>query len=135
MRAVIDTNVVFEGLGRRGPCGRVVDRWVERAFIPCVSTALALEYEDVLVRGKSGAGRETMRKALQALLVRAEFVPVLFTYRPVSPDPDDDHVVDCVMNAGARLVTSNTRDFRDAAATFGFVLDTPESFLAALEEE
>jgi len=135
MRAVIDTNVLFEGLGRKGPCGMVVDRWVDRTFTPCVSTALALEYEEVLTRNRPEAQQERMRKVLQVLLIRAHFVPVLFTYRPQSPDPEDDMVIDCVMNGRAMLVTSNVRHFMAASRSLGFTLLKPKEFLAALKEE
>jgi predicted nucleic acid-binding protein len=135
MRAVIDTNVLFEGLSLKGPCGRVVDRWAARSFTPCVSTALALEYEEVLTRGKPAQQQERARKALQALLNRADFVPVLFTYRPQSPDPEDDMVIDCVMNGRAVLVTSNVGHFKTAARSLGFVMFEPAAFLIALDEE
>ena len=45
LRAVVDTNVLFEGLTSRGDAANVLDRWVARDFVPCVSTALALEYD------------------------------------------------------------------------------------------
>jgi putative PIN family toxin of toxin-antitoxin system len=134
MRAVIDTNVLFEGLGMRGPCGQVLDRWVDRKFTPCVSTALALEYEEVLTRDKPERQQERMRKVLQALLIRAAFVPVVFSYRPQSPDPEDDMVIDCVMNGRAVLVTSNVRHFRTASRNLGFTTYTPEEFVTALDE-
>ena len=134
MRAVVDTNVVVEGLEKMGPCGQVIDLWVARRFVPCVSTALALEYEEVLTRQGSIAVRKRKTQALQALLTRAEFVAIAFTYRPQSPDPGDDLVIDCVMNGGAGLVTSNIRDFRQAALDLGFPLWTPHNFVSALEE-
>ncbi len=135
MRAVVDTNVLVDGLGRRGPCGQVVDLWVGNRFEPCVSTALALEYEAVLTRGRTNEQQERMRKVLQALLARARFVPIMLTYRPQSPDPADDMVIDCVMNGQAALVTSNARHFRAASRTLGFSLLSPEDFVAAFEEE
>ena len=45
LRAVIDTNILFEGLTRVGACSEVVDAWDGLEFVPCVSTALALEYD------------------------------------------------------------------------------------------
>ena len=135
MRVVVDTNVLFEGLTRKGDAGRVVDLWVAGRIVPCVSTALALEYEAVLTRGRSGVGQQKIRRALQALLSRAEFVPVSYTYRPQSPDPGDDHVIDCVMNGRAALVTSNVRDFRAPAEALGFTVLTPHDLLARVEEE
>ena len=130
----MDTNVLVEGLSRKGACGRVVDLWVEGRFIPCVSTALALEYEAVLTRGTSPRRRDRIRRALQALLQWAEFVPIVFTYRPQSTDPGDDFVIDCTMNANACIVTSNVRHFRQAAERLKFVLMTPAELVSALQE-
>ncbi len=135
MRAVVDTNVLLEGLNRRGVAGAVMDLWVAGRFTVCVSTALALEYEDVLTRHGGTDRVARVRMALQALLSRAEFVPVAFSYRPSSKDPGDDMVIDCAMNGRAAIVTSNTKDFREASERFGFGLYTPKGFLAALEEE
>jgi hypothetical protein len=51
IRAVIDTNVVFEGLTHRGgPAGAIVGAWMAELFQACVSQAVAYEYEDVLAR-------------------------------------------------------------------------------------
>ena len=121
IRAVIDTNILFEGLSNRGPCGKVLDAWVARRFVPCVSTALALEYEEVLANKFSALRRESVLAALQARLTRAEYVPIISRVRPMSPDPDDDFVIECAYNAGALLVTHNTREFERVA---GLRVDT-----------
>lgn len=132
---MVDTNVLIAGLSRRGPAGAVMDAWVTRRFQPCVSTALALEYEDVMLRKLGADRRQAVPMALQALLSRSEYVPVRFTYRPASPDPGDDLVVDCVVNSGAVLVTENQKDFRRASREFGFRMLRPSEFLALLKEE
>ncbi len=129
IRAVIDTNVLFEGLTHTSPASEVIDAWVARRFQPCVSTALALEYEDVLSRKLSPLRGEAVLPALQALLVRCRFVPIRFSYRPASPDPGDDPVIDCVLNRRSMLVTYNVRDFRAAAREFDFRVLGPEEFM------
>ncbi|HMB55511.1 MAG TPA: PIN domain-containing protein [Thermoanaerobaculia bacterium] len=135
LRAVIDTNVLFAGLSQRGAEGSVVDAWVARRFRPCVSTALALEYRSVLERKFGDEKREGAVKALQALLDRCEYVPIRFTYRPASPDPGDDLVVDCILNSRAVLVTANVKDFRRPAEELRFSLFRPEEFLSMLRED
>jgi len=135
LRAVIDTNVVFEGLTHLGPSAKVLDAWAERRFRPCVSTTLALEYQAVLQTKLAQRRRETASMALQALLARCEYVPIYFSYRPASPDPGDDLVVDCVVNSGALLVTSNIRDFLGASRQLGFPVLRPESFLPLIRED
>jgi predicted nucleic acid-binding protein len=97
-----------------------------------VSTALALEYEEVLGRAFGPKRQPTVMAALQALLSRAEFVPIFYTVRPWSPDPDDDLVIDCAFNAGAPIVTSNTRDFRGLEAALGVAVLTPREFASVL---
>ena len=87
IRAVIDTNVLFSGLTALGTDARLMDAWVERRFVPCVSTALALEYQATLLSKLNPRRRGLAAGALQALLDRSEYVPIHFSYRPASPDP------------------------------------------------
>ena len=134
MKAVIDTNVVFEGLtAQRGACGLIVDAWLAGLFQPCVSTALAYEYTDVLGRKLSEARWLVIKPVLEQMLTRAESVPIYFSWRPTSPDPRDDLVIDCAMNAGAPVVTANVRDFRRARQSLGLAVMTPIEFVMNLE--
>jgi predicted nucleic acid-binding protein len=135
LRAVIDTNVIFEGLTHLGPSAKVVDAWVGRRFWPCVSTALAFEYQDVLARKLAGDRGETALMAVQALLARSEYVPIFFSYRPASRDPGDDFIVDCVLNSRSVLVTQNIRDFSSASRQLGFPVLRPEEFVTLLDKE
>jgi hypothetical protein len=68
------------------------------------------------------------------MLEHAEFVPIYFSWRPTSPDPGDDHVIDCAMNAGAPVVTANVQDFRLAQESLGLVVMTPVEFVFRLDE-
>lgn len=134
-RAVVDTNVLFTGLTRLGEEASVIDAWVGRRFLPCVSTSLALEYESVIQRKLGLAKRETALEALQALLSRSQYTPIRFRYRPSSHDPGDDHVVECVLNSQSILVTSNIRDFREPSRQLGFQVLQPSAFLEVLRKE
>ncbi len=78
MKAVIDTNVVSEGLtAQRGACGLIMDAWLTGLFQPCVSTALVYEYADVLGRKLSEARWLALKPVLERMLTRAEFVPAM----------------------------------------------------------
>jgi len=125
-RVVIDTNVVFEGLTKRGgAAGLVVDAWLAGLLQVCVCDALAYEYADVLSRKLSEARWQRLKPVLGTLLSQAQFVIVHYSWRPISPDPGDEHVIDCAMNAGATVITSNVRDFRTARETLGLRVVTP----------
>lgn len=48
IRAVVDTNVIFEGLTKRDTAaGWIVEAALAGLFQPCISNALAYEYADV----------------------------------------------------------------------------------------
>ncbi len=78
-----------------------------------------------------------MREAqpiVERLLALAEFVPVHYSWRPSSPDPGDEHVIDCAMNARAVVVTFNVKDFRWARVQLGLQVLTPDEFLWQVTE-
>ena len=132
LRAVIDTNVLVEGLTLRGESGGVVEAWRDRGFQPCVSTALALEYEEVLLRRFPPDRHADVLAALQALLDRSEYVPIFLKLRPASPDPDDDFVLECAFNAQATLVSRNAKDLEGPCATLKIDYLDPCGFLIRL---
>ncbi len=134
--SLVDTNVVFEGLTHRdGPAGVIVSAWVAELFQACVSQALAYEYEDVLARKLAPERWARTRFVLDALLYRAELVTAYYSWRPSSPDPGDEHVIDCAMNARAIVVTANLRDFELARVELHLPVLSPVDFLTLLHAE
>lgn len=129
-RVVIDTNVVFEGLTKQGGAsGLIIDAWVSGLIQVCVSNALMCEYEDVLSRKLSLTRWQTLQPVVDLLLSQAEWTIIYYSWRPTSPDPGDDLVIDCAMNANALIVTSNVRDFQRAVKFFGLQVLTPVEFV------
>ncbi len=134
-RVVIDTNVLFEGLTRRGNAsGLIIDAWLAGLLDVRVSNALAYEYVDVLSRKLSEARWQRIKPVLEALLDRSQFVTVYYSWRPSSPDPGDEHVIDCAMNAASAVVTSNIRHFKTAREALGLSVITPVELVAQLAE-
>jgi predicted nucleic acid-binding protein len=135
LEAVIDTNVVFEGVTTQGSApGLIVEAWLSQLFVAYVSNALAYEYTDVLARKLAPRRWRQLQPVVGMLLARARFVPVYFSWRPMSPDPGDDHVIDCAMNAGVPVVTANVQDFRLAQETLGLVVLPPVDFVTRLAQ-
>jgi putative PIN family toxin of toxin-antitoxin system len=133
LRVVIDTNVVLEGLTKQGGAsGLIVDAWLADIMVVCVSNALAYEYEDVLSRKLSNVRWTELQPVLGKLLDAAQYTNIYFSWRPASPDPGDDFVIDCAMNAGSIVVTSNVRDFRSAKESLGLQVLTPVEFVKIL---
>jgi hypothetical protein len=86
----------------------------------------------VLARKLSARRWKQIQPVLNGLLRQAEFVTIYFSWRPSSPDPGDDHLIDCAMNAGAPIVTSNKRDFAQAQKALGLKVMTPAEFVATM---
>jgi predicted nucleic acid-binding protein len=134
-RVVVDANVLFEGLTRQGgAAGLIVEAWLGGLLDVCVSNAVAYEYTAVLSRNLSDQRWAAVEPVLGALLARTRYVAVYYSWRPTSPDPGDDHVIDCAMNAGAVVVTSNRKDFRLAHETLGLSVMSPQEFVTYLAE-
>jgi predicted nucleic acid-binding protein len=133
LRIVVDTNVLFEGLTKQGGAsGLIIDAWLAGLMVVCVSNALAYEYDDVLSRKLSEARWSKLQPVLGQLLILAQYTNIYFSWRPTSPDAGDDLVIDCAMNAGAIVVSSNIRDFWSAKESLGLRVMTPVQFVSVL---
>jgi putative PIN family toxin of toxin-antitoxin system len=133
LRVVIDTNVVVEGLTKQGGAsGLIINAWLAELIVVCVSNTLAYEYDDILSRKLAPERWILLKPLLEELLKVAEYTSIYFSWRPTSPDPGDDLAIDCAMNAGAIVVTSNIKDFRSARESLGLRVMTPIEFVSVL---
>ncbi|HZL01347.1 MAG TPA: putative toxin-antitoxin system toxin component, PIN family [Caulobacteraceae bacterium] len=139
---VLDTNVLVAGLfSRRGASFWLLERVIDGELPIAVSVALALEYEDVVMRpamlARGWASAEQLSTVLDAILAQAELVqPIQVRRRPALPDPGDDLVLECALEAHAEaIVTMNVRDFAGASGTYGVKILKPGDLVAELRKE
>ena len=131
----MDTNVVFTGLTKQqGASGFIIDAWLENFIQVHVSNSLALEYVDVLSRKLNSAKWQKVKIVLRVLLAQAEMTEIYYSWRPSSPDPGDEFVIDCAMNANALLITENKKDFRMAEQNLGLTVLSPSQFVTVLDK-
>lgn len=139
VRVVLDTSILVAALrSRRGASNRLLQLVAHGKLRPLVSTALFLEYEDVLMRPETRLATKMdavdVEGFLAAFASAAEGVDVNFRWRPQLTDPNDELVLEAAVNAGAdALVTHNVRDFRTAAPQFGLRVLLPRELLKELE--
>lgn len=139
MRAVLDASVIVAGFrSRLGASNRLLRCVATGALRPLVTTALFLEYEDVLLRAEhrlvTGMSEDDVQAALAAFASAAEPVEVHFRWRPQLTDPCDELVLEAAVNGRANfLVTHNIRDFAPAAGKFELEVITPQQCLKEID--
>ena len=135
---VLDTSVLVAGLrSRRGASNALLNRVANEMIRPLVTTALFLEYEDVLLRAEqrlaTGMSEADVASFLAALASASEGVEVHFQWRPQLGDPADEMVLETAINGRAdALVTHNVSDFAGAGTRFGLRIVTPGILLKEL---
>lgn len=136
LRIVVDTNIVFEGLTNEGSASDlIVTAWLSALLNVYASNALAYEYESVLSNKLSPRRWQQTKSILRRMLSHVRFVPIYYTWRPLSPDPGDEHVIDCALNANATVITANVKDFRQAQEEIGLSVMSPADFVNRLADE
>jgi putative PIN family toxin of toxin-antitoxin system len=135
VRIVFDTASFITALrSSDGAAGEILRLILRRKLVPLMDHKLGLEYRDVALRpeqlqafGLSAVEVVTVIEAIEAL---AESVKVVVRHRPLSPDPNDDMILDIAINGKAEaLVTNNTKDFKAAGKQYGIPVLTPRELL------
>lgn len=130
IQAVIDTNVLVAAWRSRNGCSfRLLsyfiagdDRWQWN-----ISTAMLLEYEEVLQR--EGFDYADISRFLDDLAARANRASIYFLTRPALLDADDDFILDLAVASGSEaIVTYNLKNFT-VARSMGIRILAPRAFL------
>lgn len=134
-KIVLDTNVIVASLrSRQGASYRLITLLGKAHFLPVVSIALVLEYEDVLKRPETlpHLTHHEIETFLNYICSVSQHQHIHFLWRPFLKDPKDDMLLELAIAAqSACIVTFNKRDFH-GAEQFGVDIQTPYEFLRKL---
>lgn len=135
IQIVVDTNIVIAGMrSKTGVSNAFLRRLNDPRLKFHISNALLLEYEEVLRREQTALGLsdQDIDDLLDGFCAIGEKHYRLFTWRPVSGDPDDDFLVELALSARVDyLVTYNLRDLQ-FVEQYGITLVTPLGVLDML---
>jgi putative PIN family toxin of toxin-antitoxin system len=135
MRIVLDTaSFVTAVRSSEGAAREILGMILRREIVALMDLKLGLEYRDVALRSnRLDASEMTGPEVLgliQVLESIAEFVEIGARTRPLSPDPNDDMILDLALTGKADAVsTMNKKHFGAAGKRYGFDVLTPSEFL------
>lgn len=109
IRVVFDTNVLLVSLSTRSPYHWALRAVAEGRATLCVTTAIALEYEEVVAKHMGRAAADILTSFLDGT-PSVEWIHTRYRWRLITGDPDDDKFADCAVAAGA-LIVSEDRHF------------------------
>jgi predicted nucleic acid-binding protein len=135
VRLVLDTNIIVGAMrSPRSASAELLREIVRGNAILLLSLPLALEYEAVCSRTQhwtaAGLTLGDAKTFVDGIIAMATAVEVHFLVRPLSPDPDDDHVLEAATNGRASaIVTFNEKDLRIGTLALGIELMRPNEVL------
>jgi putative PIN family toxin of toxin-antitoxin system len=137
MRVILDTSVVVAALrSRDGASWAVLEQVSSGRLQLAATTALFLEYEEVLKRGDHRLSMEEVDRFLSELAAIIDPVQIQYLWRPQLRDADDEMVLEAAINGHVdAIVTHNRRDFVQAARRFGINIWSPAMLLRNLRQK
>jgi len=135
VRLVLDTSVLVAAFrSRTGASRRLLTLLSQQRFELVASSALYLEYEEVLTRPEQvavhGVSVQNVERFLLAVSDFTEQVRVYYSYRPQLRDANDEMVLEAAIHGRAdAIVTHNVKDFLPASGRFGIEVLTPGSII------
>lgn len=134
-QVVIDTSVLRAGVvSGTGASRRLLAAALAGEIMSVASTALMLEYEEVLLRSamleRAGLAARDALALLDGLCAVCRPTTIRTRWKPQSPDPSDNLVLEAAANGLADTITTfNLRNLRAPAARFGIAAETPADVL------
>lgn len=137
-RAIMDTNVLYSALrSRRGASFSLLRALREGRWQLVLSNTLLAEYEEVLSRNRGALDLSLTQIGdfLDTLCVAAEKRSVPTPWTPLSPDADDEAILQLAKTARVKyILTHNVRHFT-RAVEIGVLVRPPGAFMAELQAE
>ncbi|HZM03459.1 MAG TPA: PIN domain-containing protein [Candidatus Saccharimonadales bacterium] len=136
-RVILDTNVVLAALrSQTGASHRLLLTIGHSRWQSVITPALMYEYEDVARRPGNGLAMSSqdITNILDLIYQQSHRQLVWFSWRPVSPDPGDDAILEAAIAGGCDFVVSfNERHLR-VARQFGIEILRPADLLKLIGE-
>lgn len=134
-KVIIDTSVWISTLmSKDGKSKDIIRMALQEKIIPQISSALFLEYEDVMARQdiqtQCKLDRDEQIELFEAYLSTCRWVNLYFLWRPNLKDENDNFLIELAVASNTKyLITYNKKDFLNAQLQFDIEVLTPEEFI------
>ena len=142
MLLTLDTNILYQALmSKTGASYFILQQVRNRKIQIALSVPVFFEYQDVLTRDKSLKDFELelndVEKFLRFIAYIGKTFEIYFLLRPNLKDEKDNKIVElAVTSQSDYLITSNTRDFKNAELKFDQLkIITPGEFVKMWREK
>src|SRR5436305_7386663 len=130
MRATIDTNVFVSALNFGGVPAQIFDRNTNEEFTVSISPAIIDEIKRILTNRFDWTD-ERLQSILDPMLSRADVV-VPTTFVNVSPDPDDNHILECALTSKSDVIVTGDDQLLQLGRFEDIQIIKPREFLDVL---
>jgi putative PIN family toxin of toxin-antitoxin system len=131
---VLDANVLISAFLFGGAPREIVDLIVAGAVECSLSPAILDEVRGVLERPKFNLSPRQAMSIVEELSALCEIVNPSTRIHRIIADPDDDHVLECAVEARADAVVSGDAHLLGLARYRGILILSPSDFLRATRE-
>jgi putative PIN family toxin of toxin-antitoxin system len=110
MRVVIDTNILLQAIAHGSRLRPIWTAFLNEAFTLHLTSAILLEYEELLAQKTS----EAVAKSIISLLSKApnaHLTTIYYRWNVIKNDPDDNKFFDAAIAANADYLVTNDTHF------------------------
>jgi putative PIN family toxin of toxin-antitoxin system len=139
LRAVVDTNLLVSGFISPFSYPREIERrWRKEEFALVTSFGIIEEVNRVLhlprIQQKYHLAESDIQAFVFTLTHLADCVVGKVVLKGVAPDPGDDKVVSCAVEAQADFIVTGDKELQQLGAYQGIRIISAESFIKILKE-
>jgi len=131
---VLDTNILVSALVFGGPPREILNMIIAGAVNCSLSLPILDELQDVLQRPKFGFSPQQAMGIAEDLSTLCAIVNPLEQISVIGADPDDDRILECALEARARIIISGDAHLLDLRAYEGIRIMNPSEFLQMVRE-
>jgi len=140
IRAVVDTNILISGLISPFSYPREIEkRWRDGEFVLVTSREIIKEINRVLylprIQGKYHLTEYDIQVFILTLMNKSDYVAERLTIKGVAPDPGDDKIISCAVEAQADFIVTGDKDLLQLGEYNGIKIINAETFIKVLEQK